>query len=420
MKFRFSTPETPENYTTPQYIDRYSFGYSIFGPIVTQFCERIWLYASQAASTHRSVILFCSRGGIGIREAFELYVEKLNLSLDCRRENVMISRLAVARGACLGRSEAAAQELNREFLGERCCDVARFLGGCDYVLGKEWEDKFNAESFFNLIDSDSGNAVRRDIEMQHILFSEHILSLVKEADRIILCDTGLYGSTQRLLVAAIPNLPIETIQFARANYKRHDEEHFSKVAGLVVESDLYNPFIPETCVLRFWHVVEQLFEPSIPSAKTFSRDSSGEVIANCGDIRHGKIDPSSGNMLLKGCLDYVRTLSPHLARFQPGIALAATKQLRRAITRPSPVDLEALRFGARSIDFGRPQSVELISIPKHGSFLSKIGAIKSQYWREGAVVTHFPNFKYILLNILSAIHIVRLTRYTWSKMRRGH
>src|ERR1700730_4457822 len=44
------------------------FGRHVFGPIVTQFSLLIWLYALEAEAAHKTVLLFCARGGVGIRQ----------------------------------------------------------------------------------------------------------------------------------------------------------------------------------------------------------------------------------------------------------------------------------------------------------------------------------------------------------------
>lgn len=93
------------------------FGRHVFGPIVTQFCLLIWLYAVEAEAAHKTLLLFCARGGVGIREAFERVLAKLCLPLGLRRENIMLSRLVAARAALLARSNSAIEELDREFQG---------------------------------------------------------------------------------------------------------------------------------------------------------------------------------------------------------------------------------------------------------------------------------------------------------------
>ena len=175
---------------------------------MTQFCLLIWLYAVEAEAGHKPCLLFCARGGVAIREAFERVLAKLCLPLGVRRENIMISRLVAARAALLARSHSAIEELDREFRGSVFADVAMALGGRTYELPKEWHQPFRAQSFVILLYGNSGAEVLADIEKQNALFTRHFKQLTDDSDRIILCDTGLYGSTQRLLGSAFPDVRV--------------------------------------------------------------------------------------------------------------------------------------------------------------------------------------------------------------------
>ena len=190
----------------------------------------------------------------------------------------MISRLVAARAAIVMQSDAAAQELDREFRGSTFAEVAKSLGGGSYALTGAWEETFNGAVFLDLLFGPSGTKVLSDIRQQNELFTRHLMEVIGSAKRIILCDTGLYGSTQRLLAQGFPDLRIETIQFARSNYKGHGEEHFPRVTGLIVQQSDYSPLNPSSSVLRYWHLIESLFEPNIPSVKSFVLDEFGQIV----------------------------------------------------------------------------------------------------------------------------------------------
>jgi len=113
------------------------FGQTVFGPIVTQFCLQIWLYA-EAEVADNVVLLFCARGGLGIRQVFEDVVSKLALPLRARRENFLISRLVAARAALLAQSPTALETMGIEFRGRTFADVATALGGRSYDLPDQW------------------------------------------------------------------------------------------------------------------------------------------------------------------------------------------------------------------------------------------------------------------------------------------
>ena len=206
---------------------------------MTQFSLLIWLYAVEAEATHKTLLLFCARGGIGIRQAFERVVTKLGLPLRVRRENIMISRLVAARAALLARSSSAVEELDREFRGSVFADVAKALGGRAYELPKEWHLPFRAQEFVILLFGNSGAEVLMDIQKQNSLFTRHFKQLAGDSDRIILCDTGLYGSTQRLL-AVVPPMSAWRPFSSRDRTKR-SRGALSKSDRPDVEQNFYSP-----------------------------------------------------------------------------------------------------------------------------------------------------------------------------------
>lgn len=385
--------------------DSRSFGYSVFGPIVAQFCLYIWLYAQQAKVDGDAVLLFCARGGVGIREAFERTLKRLGLPLDLKRENLLISRLVAARSALMARSACVLDELGREFEKRRFRDVARALGGRDYELPDAWDQPFDPARFFALLETAAGQTLIDDVRLQNDLFARHLHQVAGDAKRIILCDTGLYGSTQRLLSAGFPELRFETIQFARCNYKGLSEEHFPRVSGLVVETNLYNPLKVETVILRYWQILESLFEPAIPSVREFREDAAGIISANSGDISYGVIDPGVNNLPLRGALEYIdNAKSGHLVERD---AAGAWSRLRRAIINPSRSDVIILATDSRSADFGKPDMMRIIEHTQSLKIVDKLRVLKTHLWREGAIARDFPILKPALLTALEVAHIMR-------------
>jgi FMN phosphatase YigB (HAD superfamily) len=388
-------------------LDPTAFGRTVLGPIVAEFCLSIWLYADQAAADKDACLLFCARGGIGIREAFERLITRLGLPLTMPRGTLMVSRLVAARAALLARSTAALDELGREFHGDSYAAVAAALGGRSYGLSVAWRETFAANRFLDLLFGPTGHEVLADIAAQDGLFRRHLSAVSGSARRLILCDTGLYGSTQRLMAAGFPNRSIETIQFARANYKGFAEDHFPRVTGFAVEQNLYNPFVVETCVLRYWQLVESLFEPAVASVRLFSEAPDGAVTANCGPVGFGEIDPGVGNPLLTGVFAYIDTLGPGSGAGVLADVEMAWVRLKQAITRPTEADVACMEVGVRSVDFGRTGTVKVIDAGAPARAGSGIATIKAQLWREGAIVKAFPTIRPALLALLESVHAMR-------------
>jgi hypothetical protein len=256
-----------------------------------------------------------------------------------------------------------------------------------------------------MIDTPEGRVVLDDIARQNELFERHLEQIAGDVSRIILCDTGLYGSTQRLVAAGLPERTFETIQFARCNYKGLSDDHFPQVTGLVVEEDLYNPLRIETVILRYWQIIESLFEPAIPSVRHLSESGDGTVYSNAGKIAYGELDPADGNLLLAGVLQYIDRVG-NGAEIMSDADLAWGR-LKQAITNPRAFDMMALGVGARSVDFGRPESVYVLKQSGAPDLAKKLTAVKSQLWREGAIARDFPFLKTALLPALEMAHIVR-------------
>ena len=388
--------------------DRQAFGQLLLGPVVAEFCLRIWLYAREAEAMGDAVLLFCARGGIGIREAFERLLTRLDLPLAMPRGNVLVSRLIAARAAIVARAPSVLDELGREFAGDSFAAVAAALGGRSYDLPADWQQPFDAAAWFARLDSAAGAAVLADITAQNGLFVRHLHDIAGPARRVILCDTGLYGSTQRLLADGLPEFSFETIQFARCNYKGLSEDHFPRVVGLVVEQDGYSPFRAESAVLRYWHLIESLFEPAVASVQLFHVTPTGTVAANCGEVGYGRFDPAAGNDLLTGALRYIDGLAGGADLVAD--AARAWPRLHRAIVWPRRTEVELLGLGPRSRDFGRASSVDVLGDQRPAGLIARLRAVKGHLWREGAIARDFPGLAPVLLWLVEAAHGLRALR----------
>lgn len=385
--------------------DPAEFGRDVFGPVVAEFCLKIWLYAQQAQMLGApAALLFCARGGVGIREAYERVLKVLDLPGDVRRETFMVSRLIAARTAVERRSIAALDEIGREFQGRTFADVFKALGGPDMVIPPEWEQPFMASAFYSLLESEAGQQLNEEIRSQNALFKRHLAEISGDAQRLILCDTGLYGSTQRLLAAGLPERSFETVHFARSNYKGFGEEHFARVAGLVVEQNKYDPFRTETVVLRYWHIIESLFEPKVPSVRRFELKADGRVGTNSVEMAY-PVDPGLLNPLLVGVLGYIDEVrSGRQIIRDAGIAW---RRLKQAITFPQNVDLAVLDVRERSVDFGRADYVKAIKDDDQAGLRRKLVSVRSNLWKEGAISRDFSSLSLPLLLALEMTYAVR-------------
>ncbi len=363
------------------------------GPIVAEFCMRLWLYLSSISERENAVVLFCARGGINMRVAFEHFVTRLGLPMPIRCCDFMVSRLAAIRGPLLAGDDAASEELAREFSDATMSETARALTGADFHFGSEWHERFDPQTFMRLLRTTTAGAeVRSVLAEQASLFGEHLASLTGGAKRVVLCDTGLYGSTMRLLQAAYPQYEWECLLFARRNYKGFPSPHFARTAGLSVQADCYNPFSPRTSILRYWQLIESLFEPALPSVAVFRRSGEGAVMSNLETPGWRHSIELSCRTDFRSVLQYLSSLDR--ARWFEQVTVDcdhAWRVLRSAILFPKRSDTQRLFIRMPTRDLGRsevgagPGTVVGQLDLKH-----RIRGIRSAYWREGYIAETFP------------------------------
>jgi hypothetical protein len=317
----------------------------------------------------------------------------------------MVSRLVAARTALASGSAEAYEELGREFRGEKLGLVTRALTQRDVLTGEEAEAPFTPATLEGLLAEASprGRALRAELAEQNRLFGAHLTEASGGARRRLLCDTGLYGSTVRLLRAGRPDAEWTCALLARCNYKGFSESHFPVTVGLCVESDGYDPTEPRTSVLRYWHLIESSLEPDLPSVVRFD-EVRGEARASL-EIPgwREKLQGQPGE-LFTGAMAYMESLPRGRAAEQIyADTPAAWRRLHDAIVWPSLQDRETLAASPRSRDFGRDDRRAVIG--------KGLGArrrdISESLWREGAVVEQFPASRWVWLGALQAAHLGR-------------
>jgi hypothetical protein len=220
----------------------------------------------------------------------------------------------------------------------------------------------------------------------------------------VLCDTGLYGSTMRLLQVAYPQYEWECLLFARRNYKGFPSPHFAKTAGLSVQANCYNPFSPRTSILRYWQLIESLFEPALPSVTMFRRNGEGAVISNLETQGWRHSLESSRRADFSSVLQYLSSLD-RIRWFEQITADCdhAWLSLRSAILFPAQSDTQNLFIRAPSRDLGRSETSASLGAGETG-LKHRIRGIRSAYWREGYIAQTFPWTRRLLQISMEAIY----------------
>jgi len=385
---------------------REQLGRKVFGPVVAEYGLQLWLYLSSIPCPDEAVALFCTRGGLRMRRAFERALDRLGLPLPVRTGDLMVSRLIAARGALLRSPAYGCEELAREFKHSTAAQVVHALATQPLELGEAWNTPFDAVSFLALIDHDpAGAQLMHDLHEQNVLFDRHVEQLAAGARRLVLCDTGLFASTQRSLEKAFPERHWESVLFARCNYRDLDAPHFARTTGLVVQRDAYTPFEARSSILRYWHLVESLFEPPLESVRRFAASADGRVRANIEQDGWEQSLAGAPGSFFAGVLDYLDTLRPGDTDRIVAEAEAGWAYLRQAIRFPTQEQISLLVVDERSRDFGTDQAVPVVA---RGRRRPQLGRVRQALWREAYLAQAVPAFQLLAHLLWEGAYIARL------------
>jgi hypothetical protein len=123
-----------------------------------------------------------------------------------------------------------------------------------------------------MLDRPAGARLVADIDRQNALFRRHLVAASGGAERLILCDTGLYGSTQRLLAGRFSGDELRNRPSSPAATTRvFSEDHFPRVVGLAVERNRYSPISVRSTVLRYWQLIRTPVRTGDPVGAHFFR-----------------------------------------------------------------------------------------------------------------------------------------------------
>lgn len=383
-----------------------AFGRSVLGPVFGEFALRLHLLLLGLEQPAQTRLLFCARGGLRLRLIYEAFLEAAELASPVGYGDLMVSRLIAARTALERGAGEAYEELDREFQGDGLGRVVQALAQRDDLAVPDPEAPFTPQALHRLFagTTETGRALWAEVAEQNRLFDDHLAALAGPARRILVCDSGLYGSTVRLLRVGRPDYDWSCALFARSNYKGFSESHFPATVGLCVESNGYVPTDLRTGVLRYWQLIESCLEPALPSVVKFT-SVDGEPRANLiapDWERHLAGQPGE---LFAGVMAYLQALPRGRAGEQIyADAPAAWGRLHDSIVWPGLDERRTLSIGRRSRDFGRSETVADVAAQGVRASLSDI---KRSLWREGAVVDHFPLSRSMWLGGLHAAHLGR-------------
>ena len=397
--------------------NRRDFGRQILGPIFAEFALKTWVLLSNLEHPNEAVLLFCARGGLRLQAIYETFLAATGLASPVAIQPLMISRIVAVRSSLLKGGPSAFEQIGYEFSGRSLREIARAIGGIEPdqrngKFTKSWDATYSKQRLEALIDSQAGHEFVSAASEQDSLFRAHLETCSLGRKHIILCDTGLFGSTLQLLNEAFPEKQWSCLQFARSNYKGLPTPHFSKVIGIATQLDRYSPFNARTSILRYWHLIEAFLEPPLLSVRSFAR-VDGVVRSNLEIDGGSRQVANEQDELFSGVLDYMSALPPAHAtvRIMSDVEIAF-RRLHRAIVWPTRNDTKLLDFAQRSVDFGKEGHVPTIA--RGGGLLH---AVRNSLWREGSIAeVALPILRLPLLAILEAIFVARWSFHSFIRL----
>ena len=391
------------------------------GPVVADAMHRLWMRLraidlltlrereadgspTVTRSEHdRPTVLFCARGGLVIEALLERFIERTELPLALPRRELMVSRIVACRAALLVGSSAAYEECAREFRGETMATALRALSGEDGLCPPGQGDApFDPHVLQHILASPEGVAVKRAMRVQSERFEAHLRAQLGGSRRAILVDTGLYGSTLRLLADAFPDIAWHAVLLARSNYKGLNADHFADMQGVWCERDTYSPLDIRSIVLRYWQWVEDLFEPDLPSVREFDARGRGTLERAVPDWR-GRVlsDPEPA---LAEAIAFIDRFAPDDLIGLDRRAGRAWRTLYWRLAFPSVATAARYAVSERSRDFGLDGSVSALTPDR------TLSSLRKTRWKEGALAAHFPRMRWVPQALLELAYGVRWLR----------
>lgn len=384
---------------------REAFGRRVLGPIVAEFCMRLWLYGSLLHRADDTTMLFCARGGLRLHLAYERFLKQTGLPSPVDTAPLMVSRLAVLRPSLLRTVDeglellpGAASALSHEFVEYSTWEAAVAVAGTEPANEHaRWHALFDPAEFAALLHHRDGAPTVAAVRHQSELFVRHLDRQRRGRQRVALVDTGLYGTTRALLAEGAPGLEVSSPLMARAFRPGTTDP---RAFGLTIEASGYTPVRRRTTLLRYWHFVEWFFEPELASVRSFD-ERRGEVVSNLeipGWL--DRVEPVPGTTF-HGAVSYLDSLGPDAAQQIDSDAELAWEEFRRAVVWPDREHADILAVGTRSHDFG------LDGTWTARSWQGPVATLRgSSMWREGEAAFAGP-FRRPLLVALEAAHGLR-------------
>lgn len=401
-------PEAPP--VAPDPAAQRAFGRDVLGPIFLQFCQRLWL-AQLPLRDKDAILLYVARGGLRLGYLHRLYRARFARAAVLPEGDLMISRVAAAKGFLARDLEGVAPYLAHEFstasLGFmlRCLvpsqdlPLTPALAYCPATTGA-FIAAYRGPDLL-------GRRLRAYFAEQAELLPAYLAEATGGRKTPVLVDSGWSGGTQRLLMRHCPGQDWFGLYFGRWNYGRAPGPQFAAIHGLCVDSLEPGANRAGQALFAYHHLIEDPLEIPVPSVEGYRRVGHGEAWRAEPDvpaIPPGTLGPSDDEPLFAGIVEHFEAAGPDADVLAiERRAHASYRALRRMIWWPRPGELPRLMVRPRSADFGRTLAVPVVvRLPRPAGLRQRFRSIGYALWRPGQITIAFPGLHWAINGALYA------------------
>ena len=390
---------------------RVEFGSKVLGPILYDFCSRLYLYHNAHAAN--SVTLFATRSGIRLRYLYELFLKSQGFLQLTPHATFMISRLSAVKSALHDDYEYAVSILLREFVNYSMGDLVRaIISPFKVNLNSSLMDMpINRYEFDKIYwgNNEVGILLRSNLCEQKKLLFKHISECVSGRHSIILVDTGWTGNTQAILMRAFPQWEWYGAYFGRWDYRGEHPWHFNSICGLSIDGETTKCDSYKRAVFSLHHIIEDPLEPPIGSVQYYVGGDE-RVVSNVRNIDPDMI--SADDEHYQGILNYFSSVEKMNFSHINVRKKQAFKILSRMILRPKKDDLHVLSPRIRSNDFGRGGGCSCLRESSSSAALGlKISNINSVLWKQGQIRSEFGCLSPLIFAFYNKIRLRALVKF---------
>lgn len=340
--------------------DLREIGRDLLGPLVNLYLLKLHAHLLQT-DPHRDRILFGLRAGLRIRSLYGTWLERRSSSLPEHAVLFKTSRLMAVKAAFKTIPDLALTALAQELDGESLDTIVRALLRAETPSRRPKRDipPIRQQPLHEFLRRDIPEArrVRRHLHRQADLFADYLDAVAGPAERLVLVDTGWRGTQQLLFERAFPERDWAGVYFGCIGRADILGVKPREMSGLMFDSPDIDPENPASVLVLHRHLIENLFEPSLPSVEHLDRsdiDAARNRVAEENPVCELP-DPA-----YEGVIDHIEAHASDSPReIATAYAMAMTR-LPGMIAAPTPADLEQLTLKPRSLDLGRTGSVSVL------------------------------------------------------------